>query len=62
MDCPAEAGEDLAFQHFIVSVRNPETQKALRLANLKDIASALVYAYKIKAASRNKPHGRLGIR
>ena len=33
-------------------MRDSETQKALRLADLKDIASALVYAHKIEAAQQ----------
>ena len=59
LDCPAETHEDLALQHFIDSVWDTETKKALRLADLKDIASALVYAHKIEAAqqaSRKNQH------
>ena len=57
-----ETREDLALQHFIDSVRDPETQKALRLADLKDIASALVYAHKIEAAQQASRKDRHTIR
>ena len=58
-DCLAETRED-----FKDSVQDPETQKALRLANLKNIASALIYAHKIQAAqqaSRKDRHTIAGI-
>ncbi|KAF8787459.1 Sequestosome-1 like protein [Argiope bruennichi] len=51
-DCPVEARQDLALQHFIDSVRDPKTQKALRLADVKDIGSALVFAHKIETAQQ----------
>ncbi|KAF8786035.1 Retrovirus-related Pol polyprotein like [Argiope bruennichi] len=51
-DCPVDARQDLALQHFIDSVRDPETQKTLRLADVKDIGSALVFAHKIEAAQQ----------
>ena len=51
-DCPAETRENLAFQHFIDSVRDLETQKVLRLVDLKDIASSVVYAHKIETTQQ----------
>ncbi|GFW65514.1 gag-Pol polyprotein [Trichonephila clavipes] len=36
-DCPTEVREVLALQHFIDGVRDPEIQKALRMADLKDL-------------------------
>ncbi|GFV82270.1 gag-Pol polyprotein [Trichonephila clavipes] len=36
-DCPTEVREVLARQHFIDGVRDPEIQKALRMADLKDL-------------------------
>ncbi|GFY26869.1 gag-Pol polyprotein [Trichonephila clavipes] len=36
-DCPTEVREALALQHFIDGVRDPEIQKALRMADLKDL-------------------------
>ncbi|GFS39097.1 gag-Pol polyprotein [Nephila pilipes] len=58
-DYPVETRQDLALQHFIDSVRDSETQKALRLADAKDIGSALVYAHKMEAplqATRRDRH------
>ncbi|KAF8795485.1 hypothetical protein HNY73_003329 [Argiope bruennichi] len=55
-DYPIETRQDLALQHFIDSVRDPETQKALRLADVKDIGSALIFAHKIEVA--RQPHAR----
>ncbi|GFS71569.1 hypothetical protein NPIL_175041 [Nephila pilipes] len=50
LDCPVETLQDLALQHFEDNVWDPETPKALRLADVKDIESALVYDNKIEAA------------
>ena len=46
--------EDLVLQHFIDSVQDTETQKALRLANLKDFASFLIYIHKIEVAQDSR--------
>ena len=43
-------------------MRDPETQRALRLADLKDIASSLVYAHKIEVAQQASRKDRLTIR
>ncbi|GFX94394.1 RNase H domain-containing protein [Trichonephila clavipes] len=40
-DCPTEVREVLALQHFVDGVRDPEIQKALRMADLKDLKGAL---------------------
>ncbi|GFX93612.1 retrovirus-related Pol polyprotein from transposon 412 [Trichonephila clavipes] len=48
-DCPTEVREVLALQHFIDGVRDPEIQKALRMADLKDLKGALVFAMKFEA-------------
>ncbi|GFS51526.1 gag-Pol polyprotein [Nephila pilipes] len=61
-DCPVETRQDLARQHFIDTVQDPETQKALRLADVKDIGSALVYAHKIEAAQQATRKDRHSIR
>ncbi|KAF8770190.1 hypothetical protein HNY73_017752 [Argiope bruennichi] len=61
-DCPVETRQDLALQHFVDSVRDPETRKALRLADVKDIGSALVFAHKIEAAQQGTRKDRHPIR
>ncbi|GFW09580.1 retrovirus-related Pol polyprotein from transposon 412 [Trichonephila clavipes] len=61
-DCPTEVREVLALQHFIDGVRDPEIQKALRMADLKDLKGALVFAMKFEAAQQATPKDRHPIR
>ncbi|KAF8790657.1 Retrovirus-related Pol polyprotein like [Argiope bruennichi] len=61
-NCPVDISQDLALQHFIDSVRDPETQKEPRLANVKSIGSALVYAHKIEATQQAAHKDRHSIR
>ncbi|GFV05950.1 retrovirus-related Pol polyprotein from transposon 412 [Trichonephila clavipes] len=61
-DCPTEVREVLALQHFIDGVRDPEIQKALRMADLKDLKGALVFAMKFEAAQQATGKDRHPIR
>ncbi|GFV82393.1 retrovirus-related Pol polyprotein from transposon 412 [Trichonephila clavipes] len=61
-DCPTEVREVLALQHFIDGVRDPEIQKALRMADLKDVKGALVFAMKFEAAQQATRKDRHPIR
>ncbi|GFY01978.1 retrovirus-related Pol polyprotein from transposon 412 [Trichonephila clavipes] len=61
-DCSTEVREVLALQHFIDGVRDPEIQKALRMADLKDLKGALVFAMKFEAAQRATRKDRHPIR
>ncbi|GFV94884.1 retrovirus-related Pol polyprotein from transposon 297 [Trichonephila clavipes] len=61
-DCPTEVREILALQHFIDGVRDPEIQKALRMADLKDLKGALVFAMKFEAAQQATRKDRHPIR
>ncbi|GFW68508.1 retrovirus-related Pol polyprotein from transposon 412 [Trichonephila clavipes] len=61
-DCPTEVREVLALQHFIDGVRDPEIQKALRMADLKDLKGALVFAMKFEAAQQATRKDRHSIR
>ncbi|GFU49307.1 retrovirus-related Pol polyprotein from transposon 17.6 [Trichonephila clavipes] len=61
-DCPTEVREVLALQHFIDGVRDPEIQKALRMADLKDLKGALVFAIKFEAAQQATRKDRHPIR
>ncbi|GFW60701.1 retrovirus-related Pol polyprotein from transposon 412 [Trichonephila clavipes] len=61
-DCPTEVREVLALQHFIHGVRDPEIQKALRMADLKDLKGALVFAMKFEAAQQATRKDRHPIR
>ncbi|GFW76337.1 gag-Pol polyprotein [Trichonephila clavipes] len=56
-DCPTEVREVLALQHFV-----PEIQKALRMADLKDLKGALVFAMKFEAAQQATRKDRHPIR
>ncbi|GFX41979.1 hypothetical protein TNCV_4515871 [Trichonephila clavipes] len=60
-DCPTEV-KVLALQHFIDGVRDPEIQKALRMADLKDLKGALVFAMKFEAAQQATRKDRHPIR
>ncbi|GFX65296.1 hypothetical protein TNCV_4821861 [Trichonephila clavipes] len=61
-DCPTEVREVLALQHFIDGVRDLEIQKALRMADLKDLKGALVFAMKLEAAQQATRKDRHPIR
>ncbi|GFX11930.1 retrovirus-related Pol polyprotein from transposon 412 [Trichonephila clavipes] len=61
-DCPTEVREVLALQHFIDGVRDLEIQKALRMADLKDLKRALVFAMKLEAAQQATRKDRHPIR
>ncbi|GFW72741.1 hypothetical protein TNCV_1265851 [Trichonephila clavipes] len=61
-DCPTEVREVLALQHFIDGVRDPEIQKALRMADLKDLKGALVFAMKFEVAQQATRKDRHPIR
>ncbi|GFX47043.1 hypothetical protein TNCV_316651 [Trichonephila clavipes] len=61
-DCPTEVREVLALQHFVDGVRDPEIQKALRMADLKDLKGALVFAMKFEAAQQATRKNRHPIR
>ncbi|GFV78827.1 retrovirus-related Pol polyprotein from transposon 412 [Trichonephila clavipes] len=61
-DCPTEVREVLALQHFIDGVRDPEIQKALRMADLKDLKGVLVFAMKFEAAQQATRKDRHPIR
>ncbi|GFW53059.1 retrovirus-related Pol polyprotein from transposon 412 [Trichonephila clavipes] len=61
-DCPTEVREVLALQHFIDGVRDPEIQKALRVADLKDLKGALVFSMKFEAAQQATRKDRHPIR
>ncbi|GFS99793.1 retrovirus-related Pol polyprotein from transposon 412 [Trichonephila clavipes] len=61
-DCPTEVREVLALQHFIDGVRDAEIQKALQMADLKDLKGALVFAMKFEAAQQATRKDRHPIR
>lgn len=54
-DCLIDIRETLALHHFIGRLRDPEIQNALRIADLKDLKGALIYALKFEAANKLRP-------
>lgn len=61
-DCPADTREILSLQYFVDGIRDAEIQKALRVADIKDLKSALVYAMKYEAAQQATRRERHPIR
>ena len=49
-DCPADAKEQIAVQHFIDAIRNSDIKKALRISECRNLRSTTTYALKIQAA------------
>jgi hypothetical protein len=61
-DCPAEVRDTLSLQYFIDGIRDGEIQKTLRLAELKDLKSALIYAMRVEAAQQASKKDRHMVR
>ncbi|KFM76550.1 hypothetical protein X975_12180, partial [Stegodyphus mimosarum] len=61
-ECPTETREILSLQYFIDGIRDPEIQKALRMADVKDLKSALGYAMKFEVAQQATRRDRHPIR
>ncbi|KFM62548.1 hypothetical protein X975_20006, partial [Stegodyphus mimosarum] len=61
-ECPTETREILSLQYFIDGIRDPEIQQALRMADVKDIKSALVYAMKFEVAQQATRKGHHPLR
>ncbi|GFT99903.1 gag-Pol polyprotein [Trichonephila clavipes] len=56
-DCP-KVREVLALQHFIDGVRDPEIQKALRMADLKDLKGGPSVCYEIRGSPASNTKGQ----
>ncbi|KFM74235.1 hypothetical protein X975_18466, partial [Stegodyphus mimosarum] len=61
-ECRTETREILSLQYFIDGIRDPEIQKALPMAGVKDIKSALVYAMKLEVAQQSTRKGHHPVR
>jgi len=61
-NCPTDVRDNLSLQYFTDALRDPELQKALRLAEAKDLKSGLVYAMKIEAAQQATRRDRRPVR
>lgn len=61
-DYPNEVRETLSLQYFVDGVRDTEIQKALRVADIKYLKSALVHVMKFEAAQQATRRDRHMIR
>ncbi len=59
---PFDVRDNLALGYFIDAIRDPESQRALKMADVKDLKSALVYAMKYECAQRSTRRDRQLIR
>ncbi|GFY04212.1 uncharacterized protein TNCV_1199901 [Trichonephila clavipes] len=58
-DHPATVRETIYFQYFVYGLKEEEIQKAVRMTDVQDLKSALLYALKLEAstqASRKDRH------
>lgn len=61
-DCPADVRDNLVLQYFVDGVRDPDIQKTLRIADIKDKKSALVYSMTFETAQQASHKNRHIIR
>ncbi|KFM68826.1 hypothetical protein X975_06063, partial [Stegodyphus mimosarum] len=62
VECPRETREILPLQYFIDGIRCPEIEKALRMADVKDLKSSSMYAVKFEAAQQAARRDRHPVR
>ncbi|GFT85499.1 uncharacterized protein TNCV_1495661 [Trichonephila clavipes] len=51
-DHPATVREAISLQYFVDGLKDREVQKAMRMADVQDLKSALLYALKLEAATQ----------
>ncbi|GFX89645.1 uncharacterized protein TNCV_3710771 [Trichonephila clavipes] len=51
-DHPATVRETISLQYFVDGLREGEVQKAVRMADVQDLKSALLYTLKLEAATQ----------
>ncbi|GFV15316.1 uncharacterized protein TNCV_4833441 [Trichonephila clavipes] len=61
-DHPATVRETISLQYFVDGLKEGEVQKAVRMADVQDLKSALLYALKLEAATQASRRGRQFIR
>ncbi|GFX39637.1 uncharacterized protein TNCV_2103811 [Trichonephila clavipes] len=61
-DHPATVRETISLQYFVDGMREGEVQKAVRMADVQDLKSALLYALKLEAATQASHRDRQSIR
>ncbi|GFU34454.1 uncharacterized protein TNCV_1992021 [Trichonephila clavipes] len=60
-DHPATGRETISLQYFVDGLREEEVQKAVRMADVQDLKSALLYALKLEAATQASRRDRQSI-
>ncbi|GFT80530.1 uncharacterized protein TNCV_5122481 [Trichonephila clavipes] len=61
-DHPASVRETISLQYFVYGLREGEVQKAVRMEDVQDLKSALLYALKLEAATQASRRDRQSIR
>ncbi|GFT72387.1 uncharacterized protein TNCV_3609301 [Trichonephila clavipes] len=61
-DNPATVRETISLQYFMDGLKEGEIQKAVRMADIQDLKSALLYALKLEAAIQESRKDRHSIR
>ncbi|GFV56654.1 uncharacterized protein TNCV_4283171 [Trichonephila clavipes] len=61
-DHPATVREAISLQYFVDGLKDGEIQKAVRMADVQDLKSALLYALKLEAATQASHRERQSIR
>ncbi|GFV81516.1 uncharacterized protein TNCV_52401 [Trichonephila clavipes] len=61
-DHPATVREVISLQYFMDGLKDGEIQKAVRMADVQDLKSALLYALKLEAATQTSHRNRHYIR
>ncbi|GFV73825.1 uncharacterized protein TNCV_3540011 [Trichonephila clavipes] len=60
-DLPATVRKAISLQYFVDGLKDGEIQKAVRIADVQDLKSALLYALKFEAASQASRRDRQSI-
>ncbi|GFT72238.1 uncharacterized protein TNCV_1801221 [Trichonephila clavipes] len=61
-DHPATVREAISLQYFVDGLKDGEIQKAVRMAGVQDLQSAVLYALKLEATTQASRRDRLSIR
>ncbi|GFU12370.1 uncharacterized protein TNCV_723401 [Trichonephila clavipes] len=61
-DHPATVRDAICLQYFVDGLKDGEIQKAVRIADVQDLKSALLYVLKLEAATQASRRDRQSIR
>ncbi|GFW38908.1 uncharacterized protein TNCV_4078661 [Trichonephila clavipes] len=61
-DHPATVRDAISLQYFVYCLKDGEIQKAVRMANVQDLKSALLYVLKLEATNEASRRHRQSIR